>query len=181
MINNVFIHSMTNSMLQVTAKSPAALSQSVLNEYPERALLLAKSNDFIILDHFPDQNYLDYLIEIGIGTRNILIPKAKGDSLSERVLNDKQLLKFLLSLNSVVLHPYMSSKAEQQIAKLLNATINGSAPEFTQKVNNKLFLFKLIKQIGLKLPEYKITNTKNLIKIAKQFQQKYGKIIIISK
>ncbi len=179
MTTNVFIHTLENSMLKVTAGNSVALSQSVLNEYPERAFLLAKSNDFIILDHFPDQNYLDYLIEIGVGTRNILIPSAQGDSLSERVLKDKELLNFLQSLNGVVLHPYMSTQAESQIAQLINATVNGSSPDFTKEVNNKLFLVKFIEKIGGVLPEYEIANAQNVVEIAKKFQKKYGKIIII--
>ena len=175
---NVFIHTLENSMLKVTAGNSVALSQSVLNEYPERAFLLAKKNDFIILEHSPDKNYLNYLIENGIGTRNILIPSAKGDFLSEKVLNDNTLLNFLRSLNSVVLHPYMSTPAESQIAKLINARVNGSSPEFTEKVNNKLFLVKFIEKIGGELPEYEIANAINVIEIAKKFQNKYGKIII---
>lgn len=176
---NVFLHSLDNSMLKVTAGSSVALSQSVLNEYPERAFLLAKSNDFIILDHFPDQNYLDYLIEIGVGTRNILIPSTKGDSLSLRVLKDKELLRFLQSLNAVVLHPYMSTQVEMQIAQLINARVNGSAPDLTQKVNNKLFLVKFIEKLGGVLPEYELANTMNVVEIAIKFQKQFGKIIII--
>jgi hypothetical protein len=177
MTTNVFIHSLENSMLKVTAGNSVTLSQ--LNKYPERALLLAKRNDFIILEHIPDKNYLNYLIKIGIGTRNILIPNANGNSLSEKVRNDKKLLKFLQSLNGVVLHPYMSTKAEQQIAKLIHATVNGSVPNFTFKVNNKLFLLSFIEKIGLKLPEYEIANIQNVVEIAKQFQKKYSNIIII--
>ena len=174
----VFIHTIENSMLKVTAGNSVEISQEVLNEYPERAFLLAKSNDFIILDHFPDKNYLDYLIKNGIGTPNILIPTAQGDTLSEKVLNDNTLLKFLRRLNSVVLHPYMSTQAECQIAQLINATINGSPPDFTEKVNNKLFLVNFIEKIGRELPEYEIANTRNVVEIAKKFKTKYGKIII---
>jgi hypothetical protein len=178
---NVFIHSLENSMLKVTAGSGVALSQSVLNEYPERAFLLAKKNDFIILEHSPDENYLNYLIENGIGTRNILIPTAQGESLSEKVLKDKELLNFLRSLNSVVLHPYMSTQAESQIAKLINARVNGSSPEFTEEVNNKLFLVKFLEKIGGELPKYEIANLMNVVKITKKFQKEYGNIIIIGK
>jgi len=183
---NVFIHTLHLSALKLTASSHISdieLFKSQLNEYPERALLLVDSDDYIILNHYPDQDYLDYLMDIGIGTRNILIPATQGESLSDNVLKDEQLLTFLRKLgeteNQVVLHPYMSTPAEAEIASKINATVNGPPPELAMKINSKIYLPSLLHELALPIPEYKIANSVTVIETAKQLIDKYQKIIIL--
>ena len=175
---NVFIHTIHRSALNVTGNHINIIS-SELNEYPERAFFLVAKDDYIILNHLPDKDYLDYLINIGLGTRNILIPSIQGDTLSDRIQKDKQLLAFLRTLTKVVLQPYISTQAEIQLAKKINATVNGSPPSLTHKVNNKLYLPVILQKLALPVPEHQIANSLSVIETAKAWKAKYKKIIII--
>jgi hypothetical protein len=180
---HVFLHSLAPSALKLSAKNrvdDVALFQSQLNQYAERALLLAESKDYMILNHYPDKDYLDYLIDMDIGTRKILIPKNQGLSLSENVLGDEQLLKRLKTLGTqIVLHPYISTEIEEKIAKVIDATVNGSPPDLTAKVNSKIYIPTLLQALALPIPEYEIANTVTVINTAKKFINQYDKIIVI--
>ncbi len=145
-----------------------------LQQYPERALLLAEEQDIIILNNYPDTDYLNYLLTIGIGTRNILIPNVKGnDCLSEKILKDPQLLKYLSKQNPLILQPYISTAAEAKIAKLINATFNAAPPDLTAQINNKHYLLSISPTL-----EYKTANSATVIAIAKQQIKKHQQIVI---
>ncbi len=175
---NVFMHTLHQCVLKLTAGNQTSdLAQ--LNEYPERALLLVESDDYIVLNHYPDQNYLNYLMDMGLGTQNLLIPTVQGESLSDNVLKDEQLLKCLQTLDNVVLHPYISTQVEAQIALKINATVNGSPPDLTQKVNNKCYLPALLQKLALPVLKHEIANSVTVIETAKAYCSKYKKIIII--
>jgi hypothetical protein len=180
---NIFLHSLAPSALKLSAKNrvdDVALYQSQLNQSSERALLLAENRDYIILNHYPDRDYLDYLIDMDIGTRKILIPKNKGLSLSENVLGDEQLLKRLKTLGTkIVLHPYISTETEAKIAKVIGATVNGSPPDLTAKVNSKIYIPTLLQALALPIPEYEIANAARVINTAEKFINQYDKIIVI--
>jgi hypothetical protein len=184
---NVFIHNLHPSTLKLSAVScdDSDCFKLQLHEYPERALLLVEPDDYIVLNHSPDQAYLDYLIDIGIGTRNLLIPSPshQGESLSEKVLKDKSLLAFLQRLgedgNQVVLHPYMSTQLEAKIAHQIKGTVNGPPPELSLKVNSKIYLPTLLHELALPVPEYEIVNSMKVVETAKKFIAQYEQIIII--
>jgi len=180
---NIFLHSLAPSALKLTAKNrvdDVALFQLQLNQSAERALLLAESKDYIILNHYPDKDYLDYLTDMDIGTRKILIPTNQGLSLSENVLGDEQLLKLLKTLGTqIVLHPYISTETEEKIAKVIGATVNGSPSDLTAKVNSKIYIPTLLQALALPIPEYEIANTVTVINTAKKFINQYDKIIVI--
>jgi hypothetical protein len=184
---NVFIHTLHHKALKLSVINP--FNQDIekfklqLNEYPERALLLLEPNDYIILNHLPEKTYLDYLTHMGLGTQNLLIPSHYGESLSEKVLQDQSLLAFLQQLgkqgNQVVLHPYISTALENQIAQKIKATLNGPPPELAKKINSKLYLHHLLHQLRLPVPACEIVNSTQLIETAKQFMAQYEQIIII--
>ena len=183
---NVFIHTLHLGALKLTAGSHISdleRFKSQLNEYPERAFLLAGSDDYIILNHYPDKDYLDYLMAIGIGTQNILMPTIAGESLADRVFKDEQLLEFLRNLgtgkNQVVLHPYISTLVETKIAKSINAIVNGSPPDLTTLINNKIYLPTFLEELALPIPEYEIANSVTVVNTAKNFISKYANKIII--
>lgn len=144
-----------------------------LQQYPERALLLAEEQDIIILNNYPDTDYLNYLLSIGIGTPNILIPSVKANCLSDRILKDQQLLKYLNQQNPLILQPYISTPAEAKIAKLINATYNAAPPELTAQINNKHYLLSISPTL-----EYKTANSATVIEIAKQQLKKHQQIVI---
>ncbi len=180
---NVFMHSLEPSALKLSGKNNTKnveLFQTQLNKYAERALFLAESDDYIILNHYPDKDYLDYLTNMDIGTRKILNPTNQDKSLSENVLKDKPLLKFLQTLGTeIILHPYISLKYEAEIAKIIGATLNGSPPELTKKVNSKIYIPPLLQKLALPIPEYEIANSFTVINTAKKLRKKYEKIIVI--
>ncbi len=176
---NIFIHTLHRSALHFTTGNPQTIKQSQLNEYPERALLLANSDDYIILNHAPDVHYLEYLIEMGIGTRHLLIPKNQGSSLCDNVLKDKPLLSFLQTLKKTVLHPYISTPAEILLAQKIHATLHSAPPELTLKINNKRYLPTLLEKLALPVPDYKIANVSTVIETARAFKEKVHNIIII--
>ncbi|RKZ92879.1 MAG: hypothetical protein DRR19_02905 [Candidatus Parabeggiatoa sp. nov. 1] len=180
---NIFVHTVHLSTLKLSAGNPISdieLFQSQLNEYPERALLLADSDDYIILNHYPDKQYLDYLMDIGIGTGNILIPTTQGESLSDSILKDITFLKKLIeATNKLVLHPYISTQAEAEIASTINASVNGSPPDLTTKVNSKCYLPSLLHELALPMPAYEIATSVTVVETARQLIDKYEKIVIL--
>lgn len=176
---NLFIHTIHLNALKLTAGTQIGEQFKLkLQQYPERALLLTEEKDFIILNHYPDTDYLNYLLSIGIGTRNILIPSVKGDSLSDRILKDQQLLNYLINKNPLILHSYISTSAEAKIAKLINANFNGAPSDLTDQINNKLYLLSILPKLSLPTLQYKIANSATVITIAKQLISKYQQIVI---
>ena len=183
---NVFMHSLQLSALKLSAVNrfdDPARFQLQLNEYSQRALLLAEKNDYIILNRSPDKDYLDYLLNIGIGTQNLLIPENQGESLSDRVLRDKTLLNFLQKLggksNNLVLHPYVSTSSEAKIAHIIQATLNAPSPDLSLKINSKIYLLSLLQTLALPTPKYEIANSLTVINIAKKLIDRYEKIIVL--
>lgn len=172
---NLFIHTIHLSALKLTAGNKIDEQFKLkLQHYPERALLLTEEKDFIILNNYPDTDYLNYLLSIGIGTHNILIPSIKGNySLSEKILQDQQLLNYLKNKNPLILHPYISNPVEAKIAKLINANFNGSPSDLSDKINNKHYLLSISPTL-----KYKTANSATIITIAKQLLKKYQQIVI---
>jgi hypothetical protein len=176
---NLFIHTIHLSALKLTAGNKIDEQFKLkLQHYPERALLLTEEKDFIILNNYPDTDYLNYLRNIGIGTRNILIPSVTGDCLSDRILKDQQLLNYLKNKNPLILHSYISTSAEAKIAKLINANFNGAPSNLTNKINNKLHLLSILPKLSLPTLQYQTANSATVITTAKQMIKKYQQIVI---
>lgn len=180
---NIFMHSLQLSALKLSAVNrfdDPTRFQLQLNEYSQRALLLAMKDDYIILNQSPDKDYLDYLLNINIGTQNILIPESQGESLSNKVIKDKTLLNYLQQLgeksNNLILHPYVSTSSEAKIAHIIHATLNAPSQDLSLKINSKTYLLSLLQSLALPTPKYEIANSLTVINIAKKLINRYKKL-----
>lgn len=161
---------------------------AVVQNMDELMIFLADSKDIVILRKYPDQEYIKYLIMLGIEVPQIVTP-IKDDlnkSIGELVLEDKSLLctlKKFVSKNSIKnivtnLIPYGVTRSEEKIADIISAEIF-STNQLSSKINCKLTLSQYALQFNISFPERIICNDVNeLEKYGKLLQKKHNKIVI---
>ncbi len=148
-----------------------------LDEYPQRALLMASENDYILLNSYPEQSYLDYLKTIGLGTELLLVPKGSSGSLSKKLMNDLYILN-KLKKEQIEIHPYISTASNWDIAEEINSTVFGSTDELTKKANSKIFLREILQTLSITSTQCEITDTNSVIQKALALIEKFDRIII---
>lgn len=182
---NVFLHTISLGNIEENFAAQVEnveLFKLQLNEYSQRALLLADKDDYIVLNSCPEQGYLDYLMGMGIGTSNILVPKDGNGLLSNKILGDDKLLNILKGLKKenerVILQPYISTEIEWEISEKINAIVNGAAPEVTKEINKKSYLRGLLQELNIPLTECVMANYESVVQIAEELRKKHTKIVV---
>ncbi len=177
---HLFLHSIHPDFLQLTRNhiQNEAIFSSQVAEYPERALLLANKDDWVILNHRPNQDFLNYLADLNLGTKNILIPNSSATNLTEKVLMDQTLLDFLKTLEIIKLHPYFNTPLEVKLAQIIQVEIEAPSTNLSQRINHKTFLPAFLNNLNIPIPNYEIADSNHVIEIANKWLQQHQKIII---
>lgn len=179
-MKNLFIHTIAIENIKTVFKysvDDISLFLKQLDEYPQRALLMTAENDYILLNRYPEQSYLDYLKNIGLGTDKILVPKGSSGSLSKKLLNDLDILGKLRK-EQIQIHPYISTTANWDIAKEINGTVFGSTDKLTRKANSKIFLRKILKTLSIPATQCEIASKNSVIPKSLELIEKFDRIII---
>jgi len=179
-MKNLFLHTIAIENIKTVFKyslDNIGLFLEQLDEYPQRALLMTGENDYILLNRYPEQSYIDYLKNIGLGTEKILVPKGSSGSLLKRLLDDSDLLD-KLRREQLKIHPYISTTANWDIAKEINGTVFGSTDELTQKANSKIFLRDILKTLNIPTTQCEIADKNSVIPKSLELIKKFDRIII---
>jgi len=122
----------------------------------DRVLSIARPQDLVLLKEQPDQDYLAWLEEVGLGKRNVLVLDDKDGTLPERVLHpdvknavttwhDSQQARAIIS-------PYYCGSLEERASTYLGIPMYASS-KATELFNSKIHFKNLCNQIGVKTIE----------------------------
>ncbi|MHA2226116.1 MAG: ATP-grasp domain-containing protein [Candidatus Hodarchaeales archaeon] len=155
----------------------------------ERALPVARQNDVVITKNPPDKSYQQWLEEIGLGSRKILVVNGdKYETLPERVMKyqTKGKLRTLLGKRSreAVVSPYFGGPLEQQASSYLELdmyAVTKSVNFFDSKINFK----NMCQELGVPVLEDKLftvgsknNGMQNLTQTIKESMVETGKVIV---
>lgn len=135
-----------------------------VNHCEEMNLLIARSQDYIILRNECDKEYYSDIASFTGCTPHILIPdyKDENQSVSEIVLNSPTLLRKLKEINkdkNVVFVPYGVSYLEEKIAEICDFELIGASSKLNSLLNSKIFARELAQQLGYKVTEGKVCSS----------------------
>ena len=156
----------------------------VINYSEEMLLLLARSQDVVIVRRKPQKEYLDELRYRGFGCPRILCPQSEDDSkcISELVLGDSSILECLKEIgekDNVVFVPYGVSHFEEQIAAVCNLKMIGGPAKKSCKINNKIYSRQIAQELGFPISDGYECHTINELTVAYEIlSKKYDKIVI---
>lgn len=133
----------------------------VVQHMEEILLLLAHSEDILLLRNIPEEKFLRRLKEMGFQIPQMICPQKEDLSLSitELVLEDSVIIKKLQEYTKqkqVYLLPYGVTEKEEQLSRVCGMQIKGSSADVTQKMNSKLYGRELIRRLHLQQPVGKI-------------------------
>ncbi|MFC1883728.1 ATP-grasp domain-containing protein [Thermodesulfobacteriota bacterium] len=140
------------------------------NIHDEKALLMARRNDIVCTSGKVDDDYLEFLSDLGVGPNyeNIItVPEIStadfGATLSELLITNKDTLmeiqKKIKSNNKIILNPYKSTHNEIKVAEILgsllntNVHINGGDPKIVEYINLKHNSKSKAVELGLPVAE----------------------------
>ncbi|MBR6238262.1 MAG: ATP-grasp domain-containing protein [Lachnospiraceae bacterium] len=157
----------------------------IVNHMEEMNLLIARQGDILILRDEPDPAFLNSIKEVTGELPTIVCPSIQDEdkSISEIVLEDKALTdkirKLTEGMDNVIFVPYGVSYLEEEIAAKLKVKLFGASSDTVKAVNNKVFSRRFAIEHSFAVPEGKICKgMEELESTAKEFLDKYGKIII---
>lgn len=129
-----------------------------VNHCEEMNLLIARSQDYLILRNTCDREYYNDITAFTGCTPHILIPdyEDEGRSISEIVLNSPALLRRLKEINkdkNVIFVPYGVSYLEEKIAQICDFELIGAPSKLNSRLNSKIFSREVAEQLGCKVTE----------------------------
>ncbi len=123
--------------------------RKILKALSERALLECSARDAIVLSATPDADYLDFLLERGLGTRNIIVCQGGGGNFGEDVLNDEPALEKIRSLAPSEARFYVHLEEEEALAGEVGLPGTTTNPALTRLFNALYFLIRLEEDMEL--------------------------------
>ncbi|HEY6312467.1 MAG TPA: hypothetical protein VIY52_16925 [Streptosporangiaceae bacterium] len=122
----------------------------------ELTLLIGETGDYVLLKDAPDDEYLAYLAELGLGLPSVLSPRSKhpGLTVTEDVLADPVLLSELsrLAAQGHLLVPHGISETEERLARQAALLLAGPPARTCKRVNSKVYSRRLGEELGLRQP-----------------------------
>ena len=123
----------------------------------DRALAIARAEDVVFLKSTPDESYLQWLDEVGLGTKNLIVLPGRADmTLPERIMNNGSRKHLDTMLNGqrreAVFSPYYGGRFERSASRYLGVSMHLNT-EVTEEMDNKVN-FKLICR-GMNIPVVK--------------------------
>ncbi|GMT41664.1 MAG: hypothetical protein IEMM0002_0075 [bacterium] len=151
----------------------------------ERALLQCGSDDVVVLPARPEENYLDFLTDAGLGTRNIIVCEGKGENFAMDILADKKVMAELSSHTGVTNTAritstsfYIHLEEEREIARRLGVEGSVMHPSLTRMFNTLYFLCRLEEDLGLHHPGRMQIRSCRFSEPANRLLEKHGALFV---
>ncbi|WNF28004.1 ATP-grasp domain-containing protein [Streptomyces sp. C11-1] len=133
-----------------------ASGNAVVNRMDEFALLLAGEGDHVVLKTAPDEAYLAYLAELGLGLPAVHAV-ARQDSqrnVTEDVLHDPALLATLTELAGQGAHltAHGISVVEEELSRRTGMPLAAPGAGLCKAVNSKIYSRRAADELGLRQP-----------------------------
>jgi len=139
----------------MTRKMKNPSEKFLVNALSEVNLLLGEENDYLVLNHPPNSEYIKDLKSYGFIIPHLLIT-GNDDNILEYLLDNPEWLQERLD-GSAVLTCYGMSAKIMQLAKLHGLdTFCNSNWELHKRIDNKIFSRKLAEDLGFHVPQGRI-------------------------
>lgn len=156
-------------------------SVKIVNEMEDMNLLLASTDDIVIMRNTPSNEYLSYMKEMGFNIPTIFELNYNDESknISELLLEDDILLSKLKNLSDdYVLFPYGISELEEKISEITGLKLIGGSSKLSKIINNKIFAREVSESLGFKTTEGKKCTFEQIEEETNNLFVKYKKVII---
>lgn len=163
----------------------------IINQVPDikkydRALAIARTEDVVYLKSAPDKAYLQWLREVGLGSKNLVVIKGREDiSLPERIMNNggKNLLDTLLGnmRHVAVFSPYYGGRLEKKASEHLGLFMYSNT-EVTEEMDNKIVFKQICRRLDIPVVEDSIITTEmtesEICRVINHMFNRTGKVIL---
>ncbi|MHA1936978.1 MAG: hypothetical protein ACXABV_07725 [Candidatus Thorarchaeota archaeon] len=152
----------------------------------DRAIAIARSEDVVFLKSAPDRAYLQWLSEVGLGCRNLVVISGREDmSLPERIMKNgsKNQLDRLLgdSRFGVVFSPYYGGRLEKRASEYLGLFMYSNT-EVAEEMDNKIGFKLLCRKMGIPVVEDSIIDTEmtisEMVLVIRHWLDRTGRVIL---
>ena len=152
----------------------------------DRTTAIARPDDVVFLKSAPDKTYLQWLGEVGLGSKNIVVINGREDvSLPERIMKNggKNTLDQLLgdSRNGAVFSPYYGGRLERRTSDYLGLFMY-SHTELAEELDNKIGFKLTCRKLGIPVVKESIIDTymteSEMARVIQQRLEKTGKVIL---
>jgi hypothetical protein len=152
----------------------------------DRAIAIARSEDVVFLKSAPDEAYLQWLGEVGLGSRNLVVISGREDmSLPERIMKNgsKNQLDMLLGDSRIgaVFSPYYGGRLEKRASEYLELFMYSNT-EVAEEMDNKIGFKLLCRKMGIPVVEESIIDTEmaesEMARAIEQWLDLTGKVIL---
>ncbi|UFJ42420.1 ATP-grasp domain-containing protein [Brevibacillus humidisoli] len=130
-------------------------SHRINDSLSELTLMLAEPEDLVLLKHPPDEDYLQYLEEVGWQAPIIVTAEASELPLAEahlRQRSSKQALRAWAKAGDAYLLPHGVSRQVEKLTRSTNIPLAAAGEQVSASVNNKLYSRRLCEQTGIRQP-----------------------------
>lgn len=195
-VTTVYLHDIYPILSVKRGGEPAAGWQ----RFGERALVLARGEDVVCLDHEPDAAFLKYLASVGFGPAKkniVLTSRAEGKkpytNISRLLLEDREsrrrLQNILKETSTACINPYFPSDSCFELASFLernqnlNLSVQMSQPSVAYKASHKDVVRDAVSRLNIPLAIGRIVRLSDvgyegLIKAAKKVRANTGNVIL---
>ncbi|MHA1963236.1 MAG: ATP-grasp domain-containing protein [Candidatus Thorarchaeota archaeon] len=129
----------------------------------DRATAIARPEDVVFLKSAPDKEYLQWLSEVGLGSRNIVVVRGREDmSLPERIMRNgsKNDLDRLLgnTRTGATFSPYYGGRLEKRTSDYLGLFMYSNT-EVSEEMDNKIGFKLNCRKLGIPVVKESIIDT----------------------
>jgi len=129
----------------------------------DRVIAIARAEDVVYLKSAPDRAYLQWLREVDLGPKNIVVLKGREDrSLPERIMNNgsKNTLDSLLGniRQNAVFSPYYGGRLERKASEHLGLFMYSNT-EVTEEMDNKIVFKQICRELDIPVVEGSMVTT----------------------
>jgi len=165
-ITQIFIHSVAS----LGKETELATALPGFEKYPERSLLVARTDDIVCVLERVDNQYLQFLSSLGVGPRNGNVIQASkclyqndNANLSDSLMSNQEALltirKLVKQNKKIVLNPYIASPKEFKLAAILETILGrkvhilGGNPAIVDYAKCKHNVRTKALELGIPVPE----------------------------
>ncbi|MET8139927.1 peptide ligase PGM1-related protein [Sphaerisporangium sp. NPDC005288] len=138
-------------------KVRAVRSNATVGRMEEFTLFLADSGDAVVLRESPDDDYLSYLDELGVGLPDVVVVarSAADRTVTEDALDDPGIVTKMerYARRGAHLWPHGVSASEERLATVAHLPLAVSGAGVSKEVNSKIYSRLVVGQLGLRQPE----------------------------
>ncbi|MHB9141795.1 MAG: preATP grasp domain-containing protein [Paludibacter sp.] len=142
--NKIIVHNLTFKGIEVV---PGVL------DFDQRGIVYANSGDIIVTKNKPEQDYLDYLQELGWNFKGVtfLSPSSQENYVYNSVFKDKALISKLSKYKGFYIDTYNATSDEDEFSRKIKLPLCFNA-SVSQKYGTKSGFRRLCKLLGINVP-----------------------------